>query len=541
MSERERSSRVRRWTAIFVGVALGCTACAWQARAESDASVTPRGAMREFLEACRAGDYESAARRLDLRGRASAGAEVARRVKFVLDRKLWVDLDALSDEPDGAGDDGLPRGQDLVGTIAAGDRDVPVIVSRHVAADGRREWKIAASTLDAVPELYAAVGGSWIRERAPESLTRIRALELELWQWLGLLALALGAASASLAVAACALALARRRWRRPEARAGDFEAVARGPLRAFVAVLVFAAGRSALALPVPAESLLRSGERVLLLVIATWLLTRAVDAAARRVSQRMAAEGRIGAVSVVSLGSRLARISLWALATVALVQNIGFDVTALFAGIGLGGLAIALAAQKTVENLFGGLTLLVDQPVRVGDFCRFGDRLGTVEEVGLRSTRVRTLDRTLVTVPNGEFASLQLENYTRRDRIWLRATLGLRYETTPDQLRCVLEDLRRLLRLDARVDPDPARVRFVGFGAYSLDLEVFAYVRTADYGEFLAIQEDLYLAMMDVVAAAGTSFAFPSQTIYGASDPGLDAEKTRAAEARARQPRAGTS
>jgi hypothetical protein len=384
--------------------------------------------MREFLEACRAGDYESAARRLDLRGRASAGAEVARRVKFVLDRKLWVDLDALSDEPDGAGDDGLPRGQDLVGTIAAGDRDVPVIVSRHVAADGRREWKIAASTLDAVPELYAAVGGSWIRERAPESLTRIRALELELWQWLGLLALALVAASASLAVAACALALARRRWRRPEARAGDFEAVARGPLRAFVAVLVFAAGRSALALPVPAESLLRSG-----------------------------------------------------------------------------------------------------------------DRLGTVEEVGLRSTRVRTLDRTLVTVPNGEFASLQLENYTRRDRIWLRATLGLRYETTPDQLRCVLEDLRRLLRLDARVDPDPARVRFVGFGAYSLDLEVFAYVRTADYGEFLAIQEDLYLAMMDVVAAAGTSFAFPSQTIYGASDPGLDAERARAAEARAREPRAGRS
>jgi MscS family membrane protein len=165
----------------------------------------------------------------------------------------------------------------------------------------------------------------------------------------------------------------------------------------------------------------------------------------------------------------------------------------------------------------------------VGDFCRFGDRVGTIQEIGLRSTRVRTLDRTVVTVPNSEFSALALENFAERDRIWFQTVLGLRYETTADQLRHVLAGLTRLLRDDERVDPDPARVRFVGFGAFSLDLEVFAYIRTRDWAEFLRIREELLLEIMDVVAASGSGFAFPSQTIYTATDAGLDEEKARRA------------
>jgi MscS family membrane protein len=186
-------------------------------------------------------------------------------------------------------------------------------------------------------------------------------------------------------------------------------------------------------------------------------------------------------------------------------------------------------ALHNEQNLFGGVTLAADQPVRVGDFCRFGDRVGTIQEIGLRSTRVRTLDRTVVTVPNSEFSGLALENFAERDRIWFQTVLGLRYETTADQLRHVLAGLTRLLRDDERVDPDPARVRFVGFGAFSLDLEVFAYIRTRDWAEFLRIREELLLEIMDVVAASGSGFAFPSQTIYTAADAGLDEEKARQA------------
>jgi MscS family membrane protein len=203
-----------------------------------------------------------------------------------------------------------------------------------------------------------------------------------------------------------------------------------------------------------------------------------------------------------------------AIAIVALFHGLGFDVTAALAGLGVGGLAVALAAQKTLENLFGGLTLFADRPVAVGDFCRFGDRTGVVEEIGVRSTRIRTLDRTVVTVPNAEFSSLQIENFNLRDRIWYHPTLGLRYETTPAQLRRVMGDVTRLLREHAKVDPASARVRFVGFGQYSLDLEVFAYVATASFDEFLEIAEELNLRILDAVAASGTGFAFPTQRLY---------------------------
>jgi MscS family membrane protein len=202
------------------------------------------------------------------------------------------------------------------------------------------------------------------------------------------------------------------------------------------------------------------------------------------------------------------------------------------AGLGVGGIAVALAAQKSLENLFGGISLFADRPVRVGDFFRYGAEVGTVEEIGLRSTRIRTLDRTVVAIPNAEFSNLRLENFAKRDRMRLWTMIGVRYETTPDQLRFLLARLREILWAHPRITDDPARVRFVGFGRHSLDLEVFAYANTDDWGEFLGIREDIYLRFMDAVKEAGTGFAFPSTTTYVGRDDGLGAEETRRAEAR---------
>jgi MscS family membrane protein len=324
-------------------------------------------------------------------------------------------------------------------------------------------------------------------------------------------------------------------------RRADVLARAAAPLRLAVALLVYALAAHALALGSPVQTLLAPVERVLAVVALAWLLLRLTDVLAQTAERRFAAAGNAGAIAVVPLGRRTVKGFLLALACIAVLQNLGFNVTGLLAGLGIGGLAVALAAQKTVENLFGGVTLIADQPVRVGDFCRFGDHLGTIEDIGMRSTRVRTLDRTVVTVPNGQFAAMLLENFTRRDRIWLRAMIGLRYETSPDQLRFVLVELKKLLAGHPMIDPEPARVRFVGFGDSSLDLEVFAYVRTADYNEFLAVREDVLLRIMDVIASAGTSFAFPSQTLYVGSDGRLDERRTREAEAQvARWRDAGT-
>lgn len=216
-------------------------------------------------------------------------------------------------------------------------------------------------------------------------------------------------------------------------------------------------------------------------------------------------------------------------------DRIGVPVYGIVAGLGVGGLAIALAAQPTVENLIGGLSLFADKPVRVGDTCRYGDEVGTVESIGIRSTRMRGPDRTLTTIPNATLSKMSVTNLTLRDRLLIKAVIGVRYETNPEQLRHLLVKLRELLARHPRVHPDPARVRFVAFGAYSLDLEVFAYVTTSDWNEFLAIREDLFLRMMDLVQASGSGFAFPSQTLYLGRDGGLDAQAAEAAQAEVRQ------
>ncbi|MEN8161513.1 MAG: mechanosensitive ion channel family protein [Myxococcota bacterium] len=508
------------------------------------AGATPRAAMLEYLTACREGDYTEASRYLNLRRlpparRAEAGPPLARRFKAVLDRTLWVELDTLSDAAEGDLEDGLAPDLERVGVIEApGESPVEVLLQRRA---GEPAWRIAPTTLDTVPALAEALGVDWMEERLPAIWVETRFLEMALWQWVGLPLLMAAAALLAWLVTLLLSLVATAIAGRTEQHYDDLVVrAARAPLGLILGVLLFRPGRGFLALAVPVDRALAGVENALLVLGAAWLTLRSVDVAATFLRDRWQAAGEAGAVGLVPLGRRVAKVFLGAIAVIAMLQNLGVNVTGILAGLGVGGLAVALAAQKTVENLFGGVTLAADRPVRVGDFCRFGDKIGTIEEIGLRSTRVRTLDRTLVTVPNAEFSALPLENFAARDRIWFQTVLGLRYETTADQMRHVLAGLTRLLQDDPRVDADPARVRFVGFGAFSLDVEVFAYIRTRDWSEFLKIREELLLRIMDCVDASGSGFAFPSQTIYTAADEGLDEEKARRAIEEIRAQRAET-
>jgi MscS family membrane protein len=225
-------------------------------------------------------------------------------------------------------------------------------------------------------------------------------------------------------------------------------------------------------------------------------------------------------------------LSIW------VAQAFGVPVAPLLASLGVGGLAIALAIRPTLENVIGGLILFADKPVRVGDFCRYGTEIGTVEEIGLRSTKIRSLERTTVTVPNAEFSQMKLDNFAKRDMRLLHTMLQLRYETTPEQMRWILTRLRELLLGHPMVTPDPARVRFVGFGAYSKDVEIFAYLRCQDQDTFLAIKEDILLRVQDIIAEGGSGFAFPSQTTYFSRDGGLEKDRQDSIEAQVDQWRA---
>ncbi len=242
---------------------------------------------------------------------------------------------------------------------------------------------------------------------------------------------------------------------------------------------------------------------------------------------------------LVRLIARLVGLFASVYVIIAATEYLGLAITPILAGLGVGGLAVALAVRPTLENVIGGLILFADKPVRVGDYCRFGDNEGTIEEVGLRSTRIRKLDDTLVSIPNADIAQMQLQNNARiRNRLY-RTTLGFRYETSPEQLRYLLAELRAMLISHPKVSKDKLNVRFLGFGAYSLDVELFARIRTHDWLEYRAIREDINLRIMDIVKAAGTGFAFPSQTNYFARDGGLDEERGREAAEQVEQWRAG--
>lgn len=241
-----------------------------------------------------------------------------------------------------------------------------------------------------------------------------------------------------------------------------------------------------------------------------------IDAHLIRVTARLL--GIVGSAALLALGA----------------GQLGMPLYGIVAGLGVGGLAIALAAQPTIENLIGGLNLFADRPIRVGDFCKYDNELGFVESIGIRSARIRGLDRTLTTIPNAMLAKMPIVNLTHRDRMLIQAVIGLRYETRPEQLRYILVKLRELLLGHPRIHTNPVHARFVGFGASSLDIEVFAYVMTRDWGEFLGIREDILLRVMDIVEEAGAAIAFPSQTLYLGRDQAPDGDRVEAAEASVR-------
>jgi MscS family membrane protein len=263
--------------------------------------------------------------------------------------------------------------------------------------------------------------------------------------------------------------------------------------------------------------------RVAFGVVLFWSAWRLVDIARQVTAGSHWATTVPASRSLIPLGARVFKVGIGALGLVVVLSMLGYPVASLVAGLGLGGLAFALAAQKTVENLFGAFSIGVDQPFREGDFVKVDDFVGTVEAIGLRSTRFRTLDRTIVTLPNGRLADMRLESFAVRDRLRLAAVVGLVYETTRGQLRELLAGFERVLRAQPKIWPDAVVVRFSAFGASSLDVEVMAWFQTSDWSEFQRIREQVLLEFMTVVEAAGSAFAVPARTIRLTGLPAVEA------------------
>jgi len=350
-------------------------------------------------------------------------------------------------------------------------------------------------------------------------LLRYDPLGLTWFQWLAILTVIVAATLFGMLVGRLVRAVVGRVVRRTRSTWDDvLLARLAGPLSAALGLAFGAALVPVLDLPSDAGTSAYRFIRAGYFAVFFWSLFRLVDVGFHLIGESMWARSGPSR-SLIPLGSRVAKVGVFAMAAVAVLSYLGYPVASLVAGLGIGGLALALAAQKTVENLFGAFSIGVDQPFRVGDTVKVEDFLATVERIGLRSTRFRTLDRTIVTIPNGKLADSRIESYTARDRMRLATVVGLVYGTTEAQLREVLEGFQRVLREQPKLWPEGVTVLLRALGATSLDVEVTASFQTEDFGEFQAIRQEVLLQFLGVVERAGTSLAFPTRTVHVVTPP----------------------
>jgi MscS family membrane protein len=355
---------------------------------------------------------------------------------------------------------------------------------------------------------------AWLERLLPPALTEPTLLGARLWEWAALAAWLLVSVALAWGLAALLLRMGRSLTARTPTDVDD-ALVARcsGPVRLLIALALLHGGVTA-GVGAFARASLAVAERTMAVLACAWLLVRVVEVLAQESTRRLASRGESGAVAVVPLGKRVVKGFIALIALAAILHDLDVDVTGLVASLGIATMAVALAAQKTIEDVFGGITLITTRPVRVGDSCRIGTTTGVVEDIGLRRTRLRTGEKTVVSIPNSQLAIAQIENTSLRERTAFQTSLPLRRDTSAEAIERLLASLREVLEGHEEVDASTARVRLKGIGESSFDVEVFAYVRTSDGDEFLAIQEALLLAILRVLEASGSSLALAARAMY---------------------------
>ena len=479
----------------------------------------PRTAVAGYFSAVKANDYEKAAEYLDLRNLPRGhtrrdGPTLAHKLKVVLDRALWVDMETLSTEPRGHKDDGLPSYRDFVGHIPLGDRKVEILLQRVPRGDDVYIWKFSSATVREIPRLYDEYGYGELGEKLYLNLPEYKFLTLQLWQWVILLTLLLAAYTIAFIPTYGIGWLLRRKGTDKSLLWARFIT---GPLRWLIVLAILYQWIDIIHPSMETRALLRA--KTITTIIFAWLFIEIVEIIKESWATKLRRIDREHAIVLLRPAATAVKILIIIIATLVWLDNIGYKVSTLIAGLGIGGIAIALAAQKSIENLIGAATLYTAAPVHVGDFCRFGDKVGTVEEIGLRSTRIRTLERTVITIPNADFAAMPLENFADREKIRFNPKLHLRYGTKPDQLKQIIIEIEKYLNEHEKVDEKPNIARFMGFGNYSLELNVLAFVLTTDYLEYLEIAEELNMRILEIVDAAGAELANPAKELFKEKAP----------------------
>lgn len=497
---------------------------------------TPQGTVNGFIKAIAEQNYLRASQYLVLSKRSYRREKERIRIVQAFQSLLDKNGDILppsiiNNKETGRTDDELAPGIDLVGTITTNNTVINLYVENQTEDDSKPAlWQFSDETVNAIAN--ATIGDETILDRIlPDVLKERKMAGVPIGHWFVVVVMILVAYMLSWGIISLISFLIHRLWRK--ANTEKISAIIDAftlPARLYMGVLVFVALTQRLGISI----IVRQRFSVIIVTIAIvaflillWRLTDFISSYSR---DRMTLRGRISAISVILFLRRTTKVAIVIIGIIAILGAVGVDVTAGIAALGIGGIALALGAQKTMENFVGSVSLIVDQPIRVGDYCRIGDIKGTVESIGMRSTMLRTAARTIVTIPNAEFAASKIENYTHRDRFLFNPILTFRMETTPDQLRYLLVELRALLYSHPSIVNTSPIVRFKEITADALKVEMTAYIEAANVDISHEVQEDLLLRILDIIDKSGTGLAYPSQTIYFTRDGGNSEEKTAQAE-----------
>ncbi|MBE9581344.1 MAG: mechanosensitive ion channel family protein [Proteobacteria bacterium] len=480
---------------------------------------TPRSSFRGFHKAADDGEFEEAAEYLDLRNlprgmSKKQGPEMAQQLKVVLQRVLWVDPEVLSNDPEGQADDGLPSYRDHVGYIKTPEKTVAVLLQRVPRKDGVQIWKFSNRTVAEIPLLYEHHGFNPFEETLSKILPNVVFLGWQAWQWVAFL-FGIGVAYvAAIAVTWIAGGILRRRDTDLSHGIAKFVT---GPARILLWLLFVQGVVSMIGLSVTLHNMTRGGTIVTIAV--AWAAMRLLDLILEWWAQKMSRDEQETAATLLKPVARIAKIIIFFLAVLVWFENHGIRASTLLTGLGVGGFAVALAAQDSLKNLIGSIMVFLDKPYRVGQRIVVKGHDGVVEEIGLRSTKIRLLTGHQTTIPNDEMARADIENIGRRPHIRRLTNIAIPFDTPLEKVNKAVQIVERILDNHEGMNPEfPPRVCFNEFNRDSLNIILIYWYHPPDYWAFLALNQRVNTQIMQEFEEEGIKFALPETTTHVARD-----------------------
>lgn len=514
--------RARPWAALVLLAALstattaqipGLTSPATSAANEPRDPLgrsTPRGTLVGFSRAAARDDSFAAARYLQLDDdQRQAATRLTSSLKTLIDRDLHERLPEISDLPEGGLDDGLDENLEHIGPLDIGGVKSFITLVRVKDPETGLVWLISSDTLRQIPAVGDAASQSWVERHMPASLLKRELFGLTLAHWSLIVGLLLGTAVLlwllDAAIAFVAIKLVRDAQRR---RAWDtWNQATRLPAIIVLTIIVQFFAIPPLGFPLSFRYVYARIGLVAFAIAFAWLLKRLLALAFRQARSMVRGKDRASTQSLMMLTERMVQALIIIIAIVVVLILMGVESKTALAGLGFLGVALALGAQKTVENLLGGIFMLSDKALAVGDYCTISNQSGWIEDVTLRSVRLRTVNQSLVSLPAGSLAQTGIENFATRRKIPVQCILRLRYGTRVQQLQRILAGTRALLAKDPNFEKESAYIRLVNFGAEAIELELFVYVLTSDGDMHRAVREELLLAIATLVEEAGSALA----------------------------------